>query len=189
MPDDAQKTLPENINIQYHDGYIEISRRWLSRSTMIKAIVFIGAGFLLFNNFIIPNQDGPLVKSPILWLFGALSIGAIYSAVAGLLNKSSILVSKEALEVRHKPVPWPGNKRLLVEDIKQLYTKEKRSTDSDKNTTITYQVYVVTGNRNGNEKDIKLISGLEKNEQAVFIEREIEKYLGIIDEDLSTEFG
>ncbi len=178
---DAEDALPGNIDINHHDGYIEITRRWLSWKVAFRALVFIGAGFLLFNNFILPNQEGALTNNPVFLFFAVLMIGAIYSAVAGLLNTSSIYVSKEAIKVRHKPLPWPGNKRLQVEDIKQLYAKEKRSTDSEKNTRITYEIYVVTGNG----KDIKLIAGLEKNEQAVFIEREIEKYLSIKDEDAS----
>lgn len=176
MTDDA---LPGNIEIQHHDGYIEITRRWLSWMMAFRALVFIGAGILLFNNFILPNQDGVLTKNPVFLFFTVLMIGAMYSAVAGLLNRSSIYVSKEAIKVRHKPLPWLGNKKLKVEGIKQLYAKEKRSTDSEKNTRVSYEVYVVPGNG----KDIKLIGGLEKNEQAAFIEQKITKYLGIKNED------
>jgi len=185
MPYDADDILPVNLNMQYHDDYIEITRRWLSWSTTIKAVVFIGAGYLLLNNFIIPNQDGALVKNPFFLFFIVLSIGSIYAAIAGLLNISSIVVSKDTLEIRHKPLPWPGSKKVNIEDVKQLYAKEKISRDSDKTATITYQVYIVT--RNG--EDIKLVSGLEKSEQAAFIEREIEKYLGIKNEDVHGELS
>lgn len=63
MPYVADDILPVNIDIQYHDDYIEITRRWRSWGTTIKAVVFIGAGYLLLNNFIIPNPDGALVKN------------------------------------------------------------------------------------------------------------------------------
>lgn len=185
MPYVADDILPVNIDIQYHDDYIEITRRWRSWGTTIKAVVFIGAGYLLLNNYIIPNPDGALVKTPFFLFFIVLSIGSIYAAVAGLLNTSSIVVSKDTLEIRHKPLPWPGNKKVNVEDVRQLYTKEKISRDSDKTATIAYQVYIVT--RNG--KDIKFVSGLEKSEQATFIEREIEKYLGIKKEDVHDGLG
>ena len=180
MPYVADDNLPVNLDMQYHDDYIEITRRWLSWGTTIKAVVFIGAGYLLLNNFVIPNHDGALVKNPLFLFFIVLSIGAIYAALAGLLNTSSIVVSKDTLDIRHKPLPWPGNKKINIEDVKQLYTKEKISRDSDKTATITYQVYIVT--RNG--EDIKLVSGLEKSEQATFIEREIEQFLGIKKEDV-----
>jgi Tfp pilus assembly PilM family ATPase len=62
-----------------------------------------------------------------------------------------------------------------VADLKQLYAKEKVSS-SRNGTSITYEVHVTRSGRN-----IKLVSGLESSEQAVYIEQEIEKYLNIKD--------
>ena len=60
--------------------------------------------------------------------------------------------------------------------MKQLYGKEKISR-SRNSTSVSYELRAVT--KSG--RNIKLVGGLESQEQAIFIEQKIEKYLRIED--------
>ena len=104
--------------------------------------------------------------------------------VAGWMNRTHILVSREKSAVRHGPIPWIGNKQLEVSNLKQLYAKENRS-QSDGDTSKLYEVHAITHN----DLNIKLVSGLKTSEQALYIEQEVEKYLGIEDTPVKGEFS
>ena len=105
-----------------------------------------------------------------------MGVGAAYIALAKFLNKTHIYTSKNAIEIKQRPLPWLGNMRIDVANIAQLFSKRvlKRS---GSNTSATYEVHVITSDN----QEIKLVSGLAKKEQAWFIENNIEKYLGIED--------
>ena len=81
-------------------------------------------------------------------------------------------------------MPFLGNKNILSEDIAQLYSKERISRNR-KGTNISYAVHAIL--KNG--KNIKLLTSLSSSEQALAIEREIEKYLSIEDQDVKGAIG
>ena len=74
--------------------------------------------------------------------------------------------------VRHGPLPWIGNKKLDTCDLKQFYVKKCSFL---KRNIPTYEIHAITRN----DKNIKLIGGIPSSEQALDIEREVRKYLGI----------
>ncbi|MBN1137562.1 MAG: hypothetical protein JXM73_13325 [Anaerolineae bacterium] len=79
-----------------------------------------------------------------------------------------------------QPVPWPGNKGMKVSNVKKVYTKEEihqsRSCGGlGTRTTHTYKVHALTRD----EQSVELVGGLKKQEQALFITQQVEKYLGI----------
>lgn len=88
-------------------------------------------------------------------------------------------MSSETIEINHKPMPWFGSKRLAASDIVQLYAKEKISKNRN-STSVRYEVHVILKNNT----NMKLLGGLENSAQALYIEQEIEKYLGIEDADV-----
>jgi hypothetical protein len=88
------------------------------------------------------------------------------------------------LEISHKPIPWLGNKRLKSAELKQIYVKEKIKRNNN-NTSVTYEVRAILLNG----KSIKIISGLPNSEQALYVEQEIERYIGIEDVKVKGEVG
>jgi hypothetical protein len=68
--------------------------------------------------------------------------------------------------------------------VKQLYSKEKISRGRN-STTTTYEVHAVTHTG----KNVKLLSGLESSEQALYIEQEIERYFRIEDAPVKGQIG
>ena len=174
MSDSMDIGLPDKMDINHYDDYMHITRKWFGWSIIFMTVFAVVWNAFLFGFFInVPSEAGLAAKLfPLIHV--TVGIGISYYAVAGWLNKTNIYVSQHALEIQHKPLPWFGNKRLLVKDIKQLYSKEKIS-HSKNGTSVSYEVRVATNSG----KDTKLLSGLETSEQALFIEQEIEKYLGI----------
>jgi hypothetical protein len=76
----------------------------------------------------------------------------------------------------------PGNKQFKADLLQQLYTKRHVS-HSKNGTSINYELRVTTTDG----RDEKLMGGFNKQEQALFIEQEIEKFLGIEDRPIRGE--
>ncbi len=168
--------LPEKIQFHDHVSHIEIVRTWFGMQTLfLTAFAVIWGGFLVFWYGNVP-ADGELIFV----LFPLIHVGAgvviAYIALTGWFNRTQVTVGQGRLGVRHGPLPWPGNKEIDAHDVKQLYGKEKISR-SRNSTTVTYELRAVT--KSG--RTIKLLGGLESQEQAIFIEQKIEKYLRIKD--------
>lgn len=166
--------LPDKISLQEYPDYIHISRKWFGTHIILMTL------FALFWNTVLigfyagmDDNAGPMARLfPIIHV--AVGIWVSYYALAGWLNTSHVYVSKDTIEINHKPLPWVGNKKLKSTALKQLYAREKISHNKN-GTTVTYEVRAIL--KEG--QNIKLLSGLKNSEQALFIEQEIEKYLQI----------
>jgi hypothetical protein len=198
MADDTIEIgLPERMELHRHGSYIEIVRRWFSGTTiLLTAFVVFWDGFLIMWYSIVP-KDASLMFRLFPLIHVAVGVGLTYSVIAGWFNRTYIYVGHrriavrnrphphfggKAVTVRHRPIPWLGNKVIPADDVKQLYSKEKTQR-SRNGTTIRFEVQIIT--RGG--KNTKLVGGLESREQALFIEQEIENYLGIKDAPVKAE--
>ena len=166
--------LPDKFELFHRGSYIEITWKWFRwRIVFITVNAIIWSG-LLFNAYSEAGKSMEWLVKPMVvyFLHGAIGIGLMYYIVAGWFNRTHIFVTRGRVVVRHGPIPWLGNKELKVSNLKQLYAKEKIREGS-----VTYEVYYITHSG----RNIKLFSGLKTKEQALHIEQEIEKYLGIED--------
>ena len=170
-------TLPKGFELNYFDEYMQITRVWHSFKTF-----FVLTGALIFNGVWITNgffellfSDRELLLKLFCLVFIVIGLGLIYLTITTWLNKTQIYVSKDAIEIKHKPIPWPGNKRIETSNIKQLFVKKISRNSSNNRTTYTFNVLGVTSEN----KQFKLITGLERHQHAHFIERKIEDYLNI----------
>jgi hypothetical protein len=171
--------MPGGITVQ-DDGYqLEITRKWFGCSTVGIGVfaliwngmiwfIFVPAGFSSFGIFLLP--------------FIAVGIGFLYMTVAGFLNATTIRVDTSNLSIQHGPVPYPG-KTLASQDIEQFYTKQ-RVHHNENSTSYTYELHAVTFEG----KKQKLIGGLSESDQAVYIEQEVERFLGIEDRPVRGEY-
>jgi hypothetical protein len=111
-----------------------------------------------------------------------VGVGLTYYTVAGFLNRTVVEVSHEGLRIYHTPLPWFGNKTIPVSDLAQLYREEVVSREN-RSTRVTYQLSAVSKE----SKKIKLLGGIETADVALFLEQEIEKWLGIKDVKVAGE--
>jgi len=176
--------MPEKINLQYTGPNLIIVRKWFGLKTLLlTAFVVFWDGFLIFWYRNALQGDDMMIK-----LFPLLHVGIgiwlTYTALAGYVNKTFVYVNYEKISVRHRPLPYWGQKTIQAMDVKQLYSKEKISRSS-KSRSVTYEVHAVT--RSG--RNLKLVPYLESAEQALFVEQQIERYLGIKDKPVRGEIG
>ncbi len=172
MPKKIELGLPDKLKFFQHGSYIEFVRKWFGWEVIVLTffvMIWNGAILEIFSKEGLGQDEMAKFFAP---LFIAVGICITYYTLARWLNRTHVLVSPGKIAVRHKPIPWYGNKEIPVVDIKQLYSKEKVRRSS-KGAHITYEVHIITNS----DRNIKLLRGLETREQARYLEQEIEKYL------------
>lgn len=166
--------MPSKIEINQFSNYLQITYKWMRwwEAIFVSVIVLILA--FILSQFYTDVRTADILTSLLFLLQVGVGIFITYCVIAGWFNKTNILVGKNMMEINHQPIPWVGNKRLNTQEVKGFYTKEKIVYTQEARTT-HYDLYAIM--KSG--KEIKLLRGLNKSEQARYIKQEIEKYLGI----------
>jgi len=186
MNDRIEVGLPDKLEINRRGSEIEIVRTWYGAHVLfMTAFVVFWDGFLYvwysqLGEF--PGGMGSLMfYFPMIHV--AVGAGITYYVLCGWLNRTRITVGRGKVAVRHGPLPWFGNLEMDSSAIKQLYAKEMISS-SRNGTTVHYDLNALT--RDG--RSITFVGGMENSDQALCIEQEIEKFLGIKDGVVKGEF-
>ena len=135
--------VPENMQFYQHESYIEIVRARLTSRTLLIMVIAIGWNGVLVNQYFNVHENTPSIEKLFLLPVFAVGVGLAYYAVVEWLNKIHIYASDKKIAIKHKPVPWFGNKEIPVSDIKQLYAKEEID-DSGEGKSVTYEIHVIT---------------------------------------------
>lgn len=175
--------IPEKIEIHREFQHLLIVRKWFGfRFIVLTLFVIVWDAFLLgwyasLLSFSLPSGPGLLFALfPLLHV--AAGIGLTYYTLAGYLNRTTIDVEPNALTIRHGPLPWWGNQDVSSRQLKQLYCKrDDHGGNGYRRGYPAYSVHAITEEG----RNIKLLSGLDTSEQALFIEQEVEKFLRIED--------
>ena len=174
--------LPERVTVSSAGGELVIERRWFAW-TAIFMVFFcvIWFGFLGFW-YAIAFTTGLLALKLVPLLHVAVGLFLLYTTIATLLNRTRITVGRGSLTVRHGPVPWPGRRTLATETLEQLYCEEHVNR-SRNGVNVTYSVRA----RGKDGRLVKLATGLPERDQALYIEQQIERHLGIVNRPVSSE--
>jgi hypothetical protein len=174
----AEVPLPPGFSVERRGEGLEIVRSWRSWK-----YVPIGI-FALFWNLVMLFMVG--VSGGAGCLFGGahilVGVAMGYWALAGLLNRTEVRVEPGSVEVRHRPLPWPGNLRVETGGLVQVYCAERvrRTSDPERRT------YEVAGIRRPGGK-VVLLRHLDDLDQALFVEQRIEAHLGLADRPVGGE--
>jgi hypothetical protein len=178
-PPRREVPLPKGMEMQDLGMELRIVRSW--KSWIVLPMIPFAAfwwGFLFIWYSV--TSDAPLIFR----IFPLIHVGAgvvlVYFILAMLLNRTTVRVTDDWVEVAHRPLPWPGSACLPADEIDQIYCCRKISRDEDSSRE-TYQVVVL--GRSGQRK--MLLSGLPDAEQGIFVEQQIEGFLGIRDQRVS----
>ena len=172
---------PRAVTFQKHGDRLELSWRWFSLKYLPLAFFCVAwDGFLCFWYSMAFTTGAPwiFIVFPIAHL--AVGLGLTYSTLAGFLNRSQVVIDRDAFSVSHGPLPWLGNLRVPVTQVKQLYCKEK---PGKQNSGSTYQLSVIL--KDGRKKD--LLSNLDSPEIGFYMEHQIESWLKIPDQPVRGE--
>jgi hypothetical protein len=183
---------PDKVKIDNFGGVLTLEWRWFTWVFIVATVYAVLWNGFMFSIFGSVLTDGfqlgdilaafPFICFPHFWIGLAL----IYYALAGYINKTTVTVKNGRLTIRHTPLPWWGNKEIETATIMQLYTKENNSRNRRGVVAWgTYELHAVL--KKG--MHLKLLSGLDSSEHALFVEWEIEEYLGIEDVPVRGEYG
>jgi hypothetical protein len=183
VPTERSKVpMPKEIEVREGNGILQISYRWF-RPLFIFLLFFA----IFWNGFMIVWHGISLVSGAwFMSIFGllhtAVGIGMGYYVLTGFVNRTTLWVGNGRLVVRHHPLPWWGNKDVTASEIRQVYCKEKIHR-SDSGTNYSYEVHAILRS----DSKEKLLGNLGETEQALYIEQELERHLGIRDRPVRGE--
>jgi hypothetical protein len=180
--------MPKAVMLMPRANGLLITRRWFTPALFFLLFFCIAwDAFLVFWYSMAISSFGSaggaswiMVVFPIGHL--AVGVGLTYFVIAGFLNRTEIHVDYETLIVRHRPVPWFGNRMLPVEQVSQLYVEEKIAHGKN-GTSVSYLLNLETVDG----RKVKIVR-CEEREQALYIEQEIERFLDISDEAVEGEY-
>jgi hypothetical protein len=175
MPDHTR--VSEFIAIRRSPDHLQIVRKWFGLRFVVLALAVIGwyAFLVVWNamNFLDPNHN-LLFMLLYSFLHAALGVWPACYTLAGYVNKTVIDLDVSFLNIKHGPIPMARNKKILSKAIKYLYCKKGWRLQTWR-PPLTYEVHVIMHGQ-GN---LKLLTGLDSPEPALFIKKEIEKFLHI----------
>lgn len=181
----ANAIKPRNIETSREGNDFLIVRKWLTPSAFFLLIFCLIWNFFLYRLYMQILDSGlennALVAVPLVHLL----FGVVFSYIclAMFVNKTTVRVSNSKIVVKHSPLPWLGNKVFNRQEVKQIYCKQQiRRT---KNGT-SYSYALRLRQQDGTEQ--VLLKGIRKHEESLYIEQELERYLGIEDQEVHGEY-
>ena len=173
---------PKNIQLQPTLDGLEIVRSWFTPKVyaLLVFCVFWDGFMVVWFGIAITQQQWLMAAFGT--IHGAVGAGLTYLLICSFMNRTHIRMSLSSLTISHKPLPWSGGKVIPVGEVKQVFTKEKIHRGKN-GTSYTYGVWF----QDQTSIEHKLVTGLNKPDQALYIEQEIEKTLGIIDAEIRGE--
>lgn len=172
----SSRSLPAKMSIEVLNDELVITSHWRG---VVRLGLFAICSFLLtFGLFFSEVTTPEFLFNPLTWIVS----GIAYYGLVGLVNTIVVRVDPAHLSVRQGPLLPRRHIEIDQSQIDQLYIK-KHVQRGNKSTTITYQLHLV--HKNGLHQ--KIVSNLDTAEQALFLEQEIERYLGLEDQTVSGE--
>ncbi len=174
--------LPAGMQARNDGKRLTLRRRWRGWE-----LLFLGFFTMIWDGFLAVWFTMSLASG--LWpmaLFGSIhlmvGLGLTYYCLLLAFESTVIEVDVGQLTVRHEPLPYKKAEVLPVGRLVQLYSK-RVVTRGNKSTTTTFELHAVLDD--GSHR--KLLDGLPRSDQALWLEGEIERFLGIQDRDVAGE--
>ncbi len=106
------------MSIEYFDDKLVITRSWLKKRQHLGTI---GVGLFITLIFLFPaitdaRSPAGIFLTPSFWMVLYFFGSALY----GFVNKTVVTVSSRQLTIKHRPLPWPGNRQLSPDDIERV---------------------------------------------------------------------
>ena len=172
--------IPDGVEVLKLRSELDIRLRWADTTTKG------GRWFMLFftafwNLIVLPFAVGAIVSGAwgiLLFLSAHLSVGLglMWHLATIYLNQTSISVTKQKIRIRTLPLRslfWKS-REIKTDEIRQLYVTRYVQSTSNGEPNHAYALYAIMDD---GEK-VSLIRGMNRETQ-VYVEQQIEGYLGI----------
>ena len=165
--------LPVGMSVASVAGErLVIRRRWLRQKHWLMLVLFAAAGIYVAYLWATIGVSGWLVVGTLFVLSWNYNLAAMF------VNSTVVTANADAVTVRHGPLPSPFARNAYVErhEIGQLYSAKFGA------------LYAVLANLKSGRSS-RLVQPLIKAEQALFIEQQLERALGLTDVPVAGELG
>ncbi len=172
---DHNLTIPRNIHLSEKSDGLSIEYSWFKLKYLLVLLLFPLCSYIVVQS---PYVEGNIneITFPV-WIIILLNIIAAYYCLTKVLNTTEIQVNYNRIVIKHGPLPMERDLIIKRSDLTQLYVTKRRLAHRYYLYSSTYQVNAILSNQHV----VTLVKGLYEPEQGLFIERKIEKFLGITD--------
>ena len=161
--------VPENYAVSKVGAATWISWRWGHWGHVFIVGVLTTWAVMIGKAFALGEVVSPVLQT-------AFAAPLLYLAVAFVANRTRIEACAHRVVVQHGPVPVGGKVVLARDEIRQLFVREIVKKDhEDRSSTTVYDLCAVLAN--GRER--RLVKEIPHPHHAVFLERELERAMGI----------
>ncbi len=180
--------IPDGLEVLRLSEELEIDVNWrraASRSGIRFLMFFTAVWNLILLPFIlVAIFTGEFQILLFTSLHLAVGLGLIYYLARIFLNTTKVIVNRSGIVLSTGPLraPWSKPKRISRSDIRQLYVSKYKSSTTNGRPNYAYALYVILHNT----QKIKLLSQMSLETQ-LYLEQEIERFLGIRDVRVSGE--
>ncbi len=177
--------IPRGIEVLKMMTELNIDIKW-RHSTNFFMMFFV----IFWNMIILPFAIYAILAGEIIFLLGLsihllVGIGLIFWALAALFNTTYIVVDEKLISVQHRPFKlFYKEYNLDVNEIDQLYVKRYVNGRTNGNPNYAFALMINMKNK----EEFQLLKGINKAPQAIFIEQQIEKFIGVKDKPMAGEF-
>ncbi|MDX1943303.1 MAG: hypothetical protein SFU99_22245 [Saprospiraceae bacterium] len=181
--------LPPGVDAMSYLSELNIEIIWRKTSN---------AGFFIFftifwNAILIPFIIIALTQGEwIILLFISLhllvGLSLLYYTLSILFNTTYIRVNHQELNIQHRPfkMPFYPDRHEMVSDIDQLFIDKYVESRTNNQPNFAYAVRAVL--KSNPDKRVRIIRGLKNQEQARYVEQEVERFLNIKDRPVEGEW-
>lgn len=178
---------PARFQVEDDGTTARISWRWFTGHVVLPWLFC-----LVFNGFmgywysqVLSEQEIPWGAAVVGLLPGGICLALAYWLALRTFNSTYVEVSRDLLTVRHGPLPWRGNLSLPGRSLSQLYVEKVVSdfVNSSHEHIVTYNLMAL--DREG--RKLTVLRRLEAAEEVLYLERLLERRLGIEDRPLAAE--
>ncbi len=155
----SQPSRPSGIQVEMLGGNdVRILRSWFNPGLFFLLFFCIAWDvFLIFWYWLAIFSQDQIVWMAVCFpvLHVAVGVALTYYVLAGFLNKTIVDITKSDISIRHRPVPWLGNKTIMRQDILEIELEYNGVSDDAKGRQMTVSAHHTDG------RQVVLLNGLE----------------------------
>ena len=181
-----KRSIPDKFSLEQVPEGVELKYRWLGKQHfgLLFFAIFWNCFLLIFVPAILASGEA----FPLLFMipFVLVGVGMAYYVLTGFLNRTTIMINREGLDISYAPIPTIGttNKTVDRRAIEQVYCTRRVAYESNNVPVYVFDVHYVE--KGGGDET--LVKGLDDLNKAVFIEQQIERIYKIEDMPVDTEY-